>query len=99
MIAVETMRDWILADVSKERDRQLELFSAGEIDCDCSDARTPMKDKIAALAEEFAEFIMPLRAIADGKLDKATLAEAKIEGRQLAAVAVAILESLGETNA
>jgi hypothetical protein len=96
MITIDTMRDWILADISKERDRQLDLFAADQIDCDCSDPITPIKDKISALAEEFAEFVIELRAIGDGDISKETLAKAKTEGRQLAAVTVAILESLEE---
>ena len=95
MITVENPVEAVLRDVLRERGRQQLLLKSGKIDCDVSDPATEIDKKISVVTEEFCEFIMELRAIRDGKL---RYGAAATEGKQLAAVTVAIVEGLQEVG-
>lgn len=85
-MSVTPAKDLVLAEVAAERRRQDQLLYEEKIPWDCASPSVSMSMKYLVLAEEFGEVA---RSILEG--DTEGLADELV---QLAAVAVAIRESL-----
>lgn len=90
----------VLGEVAAERARQNTLHEAGTIPFNCADANVPLPLKVAVLTEEFLESIRECNAhAAAGHPHERHTCKLRLRGEliQLAAVAVAVVESLPES--
>lgn len=90
----EASRAHIFAEISRERERQEHLKTAGKFRFTNADPEMPMGDKVAVLGEEFGEVCCASLNVQGLSTDGAERANLRKELVQLAAVTVAWLEAL-----
>jgi hypothetical protein len=89
----------VFARIAAERDRQRQLFQTGEITLDCGSPLPDPNRKLRVLLEEIGEVAQELDKLegcADRRSERFVIEDLETELVQVAAVAVAWLESLAK---